>query len=435
MESLDEPTVRLYPGGIRQYILEVNDNTPIVAVIGAGFGGLKAVKRLVQAPVSVILFDRNNYHLFQPLLYQVASAYLDPRQIAAPVRGIFRGRSNLSFVMDEVTEVDVHNRRVVTETGSYRYDYLVFSAGSETNFFGIDGAAENALPLKSMDDGIRIRNRILSRLEAATLEKNDEARRALLTFVVGGGGPTGVEMAGALAELVRRILIKDFPGLETGEFRIVLCEATSKILPDMPDDLSVKARKLLESRGVEVVTDAFIEGYDGSGVVFRDGSRLPAKTLVWTAGMNAAGLTSSLGVELARDGRVPVDEFLRVRGYPEVYVIGDAAWVTGAGGKPLPMVAPAAVQMADSAAANIRRSLSGLEPIPFVYDDLGSLATIGRNAAVANVKGVKLAGFPAWIVWLGVHLIRLIGFRNRLIVLLDWTLDYFFSERASRLII
>ena len=406
---------------------------PTVVVVGAGFGGLRAVRALRRVPVHVVLLDRHNYHLFQPLLYQVATAGLEPEQIAKPVRTILRRHPHFEFRMVEMTGLDLAGRRVLTHDGAVPYDYLILAVGGETNYFGLDTVQRHSLGLKDVAGAVAIRNQVLGCFERAMLQADSERRRALLSFVVVGGGPTGVEMAGALSELIRLVLVKDYRRLNINDVRVLLLEATDRLLGTMPPRLSAAAAATLRRKHVEVRFGAAVEDYDGSRVVLRGGEVIPARTLVWAAGAQAASLTTRLGLPTARQGRVVVEPTLQVPGHPALYVIGDAAYAE-ANGQPVPMMAPVAVQMAETAAANIARRLRGEAPVPFRYRDPGSLATIGRNAAVAYIHGVAFKGFLAWVVWLTVHVVQLIGFRNKLFVLLNWAWDYFFYERASRLI-
>ena len=405
----------------------------MVVIVGAGFGGLRAARALRRAPVQVVLLDRNNYHLFQPLLYQVATAGLEPDQIAKPVRAILRGQKNFDFRMVEVTRVDFNDRRLQTSAGPIAYDFLVLAHGGETNFFGLDGVRTHGLPLKDVPDAVEIRNHVLTCFEHAMLEPDAERRRARLTFVVVGGGPTGVEMAGALSELIRLVLVKDYPRLNIKDVRILLLEATDKLLAAMPERLREAAGRTLWRKWIEVRFSASVADFDGERVRLKSGEIIPAHTVIWAAGVKAAPLNATLGLTVGRQGRIPVEPTLQVPGHPEVYLIGDASYAED-NGAPLPMVAPVAIQMAEVAAQNIVRALRGQPLQAFRYRDQGTLATIGRNAAVADVFGLQLSGFPAWVMWLVVHIIQLIGFRNKLFVLLNWAWDYFFYERASRLI-
>jgi NADH dehydrogenase len=406
---------------------------PRVVIVGAGFGGLRAARALRRAPVELVLVDRNNYHLFQPLLYQVATAGLEPEQIAKPVRAILRGVKNLDFRMVEVAGIDLTGRQVMTNDGPVPYDFLILAPGAATNFFGLGGVERHGLGLKDVPDAVQIRNQVLTCFERAMLEPDGERRRALLTFVVVGGGPTGVEMAGSLSELMRLVLVKDYPRLNLKDVRVLLLEAGGHLLAGMPVPLAEAAAATLWKKHVEVRYGATVVDYDGAAARLKSGEVIPARTLIWGAGVRAADLAGRVGVATARAGRVPVEPTLQLAGHPEVFVIGDAAYLE-VRGAPLPMMAPVAIQMAETAAANVRRLLAGAPPEAFRYEDPGSLATIGRNAAVARIHGISFKGFAAWVVWLVVHLIQLIGFRNRLFVLINWAWDYFFYDRAVRLI-
>jgi len=408
-------------------------NRPTVVIVGAGFGGLRAARALRRAPVEVVLVDRHNYHLFQPLLYQVATAGLEPEQIARPVRAILRRQTHEDFRLAEVTGLDLGRRELATDSGPVRYDYLVLAVGGETNFFGLDSVRRHAFALKDLPDALGIRHHVLRSFEQAVLEPDADRRRALLTFVVVGGGPTGVEMAGALSELIRLVLVRDYPRLDIKDVRVLLLEAADRLLGGFPPRLSEAAARTLRRKTVEVRCGAAVADYDGATVRLRGGEMIPARTLIWAAGAAAVSLTGRLGLPMGRQGRVAVEPTLQVRGHPEVFVIGDAAYLEH-DGQPLPMMAPVAIQQAETAAGNIARLTRGEAPRAFRYRNPGTLATIGRNAAVAHIRGVAFTGFPAWVVWLVVHLIQIIGFRNKLFVLLNWAWDYFFYERASRLI-
>jgi len=406
---------------------------PTVVIVGAGFGGLRVARALRRSPVQVILLDRNNYHLFQPLLYQVATAGLEPEQIAKPVRAILRGQRNFDFRMVEVTGADLAARRLETSAGPIPYDYLVLAPGGETNFFGLDAVARHGLGLKDIGDAVSIRNHVLTCFEQAMLEPDPERRRARLTFVVVGGGPTGVEMAGALSELIQLVLVKDYPRLNIKDVRVLLLEATDRLLGTMPERLREAAGRTLWRKHIEVRFGATVADFDGVRVRLKSGEIVPAHTVIWAAGVKAATLNTRLGLPAGRQGRIVVEPTLQVPDRPEVYVVGDAAYLE-VDGAPLPMVAPVALQMAQTVARNIARATRGAPPEPFRYRDPGTLATIGRNAAVAHIYGLQFTGFPAWVMWLVVHIIQLIGFRNKLFVLLNWAWDYFFYERAVRLI-
>ncbi len=409
------------------------DHRPLVVIVGAGFGGLKLARLLKRDPVRVLLLDRRNYHLFQPLLYQVATAGLSPSDIAHPVRSILRRQRNLSFCMAEVRRVDLSERRLETSSGTLRYDYLVLAIGSETSYFGLESVAENSFGLKDIHEATAIRNHILKMFELAVWEPDPQRRKAMLTLAVAGGGPTGVECAGALSELVRLVLARDFRGFSLEDTRILLLEASAQILNGFPAELQEEARRELLRKHVTVRTGATVTAYRDGEIVLAGGERIQARTLIWAAGVRAAGIAETLGVPLTRNGRIIVEPTLQIAAHPEVFVIGDAAAVKPLD-RPLPMMAPVALQQARLTATNLRRLLEGKPLESFVYRDPGSLATIGRNAAVARLGRFQFHGFPAWVLWLVVHLIQLIGFRNRLLVLINWAWDYFFYDRAVRLI-
>ncbi len=406
---------------------------PHVVIVGAGFGGLEAARRLANSPLRITLIDRHNYHLFQPLLYQVAIAGLSPVEIAYPVRSIFRRQRNLTFVMAEVAGVDLDARQVRTDHETFDYDTLILAVGSRTNFFGMKAIQDHGLQVKDIAGAVEIRNHLLRMCERASREKDGSIRRQLLTFVIVGGGPTGVETAGALAELIRLVLKRDDPRLNLDEVRVLLLEAGDTLVPTFPASLRKATEAMLCRKGVEVRLNAKVSAYQDDRVVLEDGTAISTRSLVWTAGARAEDLIDRLGIPQAVAGRASVDPFLRLPGHPEVFVIGDAACVMD-GNASLPMLATVAAQEARSVVGNIRRSLAGRAGIPFRYRDPGLLATIGRNAAVADIAGLKLKGFPAWIVWVGLHIFRIIGFRNRLVVMINWAWDYFLYDRAVRLI-
>lgn len=406
---------------------------PLVAIVGAGFGGLRAARALRNAPVRVVLIDRHNYHLFQPLLYQVATAGLSPDEIAHPVRAILQRQRNVEFRLAEVTGVDLAGRALKLSTGELKYDYLILAAGGATNYFGLDSVARHAFGLKDVDDAVNIRNHLLKMFELAAQEPDPDKRRAMLTFIVVGGGPTGVESAGAISELIRLVLVKDYARLNFKDARVVLLEATDKLLAAMPDSLREATAGTLWNKKVEVRFGATVSDFDGQRALLKGGEVIPAHTLIWAAGVKAAGLMDTLGVKQGRLGRVVVRPTLQLPDHPEAFVIGDAAHLES-DGHPLPMLAPVAIQQAGVAAENIQRAIGGQPLVEFVYKDPGSLATIGRNQAVARFGRLYFRGFPAWALWLGVHIFQLIGFRNRLVVLINWAWDYFFYDRAVRLI-
>ncbi len=407
---------------------------PRVVIVGAGFGGLQCARRLARAPVEVVLLDRNNYHLFTPLLYQVASSLLNPSEVAIPVRSIFRRPSRVRFRLADVTGIDLQTRTVLTVGGTrVPYDFLVLAAGSRTHFFGLDALERSAHAVKDLPDALALRNHILSCFETAVQEEDPGSRGGYTTFVVVGGGPTGVEYAGALSELFRLVLARDFPDLDARSARVVLLEAQDHLLAEFPAGLGDYARHRLESLGVEVRTRVTVSGFDGSAVLQKDGGSIEAATLIWAAGVRPAELADSLEVPRGRSGRIEVDEELRVRGHEVVLAIGDIASMPGPAG-PLPMMAPPAMQAGRHAADNILHAVRGEPMEPFHYRDKGIMATIGRNAGVARIGGLNFKGFVGWVAWLLVHLYFLIGFQNRIIVFIHWAWNYFRFDRPIRII-
>lgn len=412
-----------------------NRRTPEVVIVGGGFGGLNAARRLAKVPVHVTLLDRNNYHLFQPLLYQVATAGVAPTDVAYPLRTIFRKQKNFEFRLDNVTKIDLENRQLETGSGTVPYDYLILAVGGQTNTFGIESVAANSLPLKSLMDASSIRDHLLHQFERAIQESDPALRQPLLTFVIAGGGPTGVEMAGAISELIRVVKTKDFPNHDLSQARVILLEAAGSLLPVLPEELGKATVAALEKKGVEVCLEKAVESFDGQKIQLRGGEVIDSRTLIWAAGIRSEELVDHLGIAQAGQRRVRVQPSLQVEGHPEVYVIGDAAYLEDEHGAALPMVAQVAIQQGVRAADNIQLALEGQSLQPFHYRDLGTMATIGRNQAVAWIGPFKLHGFLAWLTWLVVHIAQLIGFRNRLVVLINWAWDYFFYDRAVRLIL
>ena len=407
---------------------------PHIVIIGAGFGGMEVARKLAKAPVRITLIDKHNYHLFQPLLYQVAIAGLVPSQIAYPLRTIFRRQKNINFEMGEVTTIDLDARYVKMDGSVIAYDYLVLAAGGQTNFFGMNSVEQNGFQLKSIESAISTRNHLLKMFEHASREVDVDKRRALLTFAVAGGGPTGVETAGALAELIIHILTKDYPHMDLKDVRVLLLEAGSTVMPAYPDELRKATSDLLKNKNVEILLNTKLVDFNGLRITLGDGRQIPTQTLIWTAGVRAAAITDRLGVEQAGSGRVRVAASLQIKNHAEVFVIGDAAYLENGNGQPLPMLSTVAIQQGKITAQNIQKILKGQTPEPFHYKDPGLLATIGRNAAVARIWGLSFSGFIAWLIWVFLHIFRLIGFRNRLLVLINWAWEYFFYENQVRLI-
>src|SRR5688572_4202499 len=412
----------------------ITNKIPHVVIIGAGFAGLEVARGLANAPVRITMIDKHNHHLFQPLLYQVAIAGLLPSQIAQPVRTIFRKQKNFTFEMGEVTEVDLKEKFVKLEGSAIAYDYLVISAGTRTNFFTFDTLEKHGLNLKDLDSAVKIRNHLLSMFEQANHEGDVDKRKAMLTFVIVGGGPTGVETAGMLAELISHVMKKDYPRLNLHEARVILVEAAPHLISTYPDELRQATKRLLEKKKVEIRLDTKMQDYNGQRVKFADGSSIETKTLIWTAGAKVVELMNLLGVEQASMGRARVTPTLQLPQFSDAFVIGDAAFLQDENNQPLPMLSTVAIQQGKHTAKNIRNMAAGKDLIPFHYKDPGLLATIGRNAAVARIFGISFSGFIAWVIWVFLHIYRIIGFRNRIIVMFNWAWDYVFYDNQVRLI-
>jgi NADH:ubiquinone reductase (H+-translocating) len=406
---------------------------PHIVIVGAGFAGLSAAKGLARAPVRITLVDRRNYHLFQPLLYQVATAALSPADIAAPIRSILRRQTNTSVALAQVTDVDTVRQEVITGDRRISYDVLILATGARHAYFGHDEWEAVAHGIKKIDDATALRRRILLAFERAEAQDDEAERQRLLSFVVVGGGPTGVEMAGAIAELARRALATDFRRIDPRMTRVTLVEAGPRLLPSFRESLSAAARRSLESLGVEVRLSTPVTGCDEGGV-WTGSERIEARTIVWGAGVRASQAAKWLGAESDRAGRVKVGPDLSVPGLPEVFVLGDTAHVRDASGAPLPGVAPVAKQQGEYVARLVRARLAGRELPPFRYRDLGSMATIGRKHAIAEIGPLRFSGFPAWLLWSAAHVYYLIGFRNRFAVATSWLWSYLTFERGSRLI-
>ena len=459
--------------------MEANTPQPHVVIVGGGFGGLNAALGLRRAPVRVTLVDRRNYHLFQPLLYQVATAALSPADVAYPIRWVVRRQKNTQVLLADAVSVDVPGRRLVLADGALDYDYLVLAPGARHSYFGHDAWEPFAPGLKSLEDALEIRRRVLLAFEEAERAASDADRERLLTFVVIGGGPTGVELAGALAEIARNTLASDFRTFDPRRARVILLEGSPRILMSYDEGLAASAKVQLERLGVTVRTGALVEEIDpakgvrikvagapapvrtpasasspsasdaaaagasaGAATAAAPASDPPSpppewiatKNVLWAAGVAASPLARSLGVPLDRSGRVSVEPDLSLAGHPEIFVIGDLSLFTHQTGKPLPGVAPLAIQMGRTAAKNIARSVAGEPRRPFHYFDKGSLATIGRSSAVADFGWFRLTGFPAWAAWCLIHIFFLIGFRNRIVVMFEWMWAYLTRQRGARLI-
>lgn len=420
---------------LRTYNLLMSEGARVV-IVGGGFGGLTAARQLRRAPVKLTLVDRQNHHLFQPLLYQVAMAGLAPTEIAVPIRGILAKHKNTTVLLDDVVHVDLASKCVQFQEGpSLPYDYLILAPGARTHYFGHDEWSTFAPGLKSIDDAVEIRRRVLLAFEAAEREPDVAKRAHYLSFIVIGGGPTGVELAGAIAELARYVLARDFKNVRPSETRVLLIEGGPRVLSTFDPSLSDKTVEQLAELGVQVRTGTVVKDISVDGVVLNTGEKLVASTIVWAAGVSSSPLLAKCGIEVDRAGRAKVEDDCSLPGHPEVFVIGDAAYLLGEDGKPLPGVSPTAMQMARHVAKLIRGELSGKQArTPFRYTDKGSMATIGRSRAIAQVKNLKLSGTLAWLAWLLVHVFYLIGFRNRVLVLFNWAWSYLTYRRGARLI-
>jgi len=409
-------------------------NGPQVVILGGGFGGLYCARALARQPVRITLVDRKNHHTFQPLLYQVATAALSPGDIASPIRSILRHFENVEVLLGEVVGFALDEREVLlADGGRLDYDYLVVAAGAQHSYFGHDQWEPIAPGLKTIEDALEIRRRVLLAYEVAERQAVEGKDPGPLSFVIVGGGPTGVEVAGAIAEIAVRTLSKDFRKIQTQHSRVLLIEGAPRVLPGYPKDLSRKAEEQLQRLGVDLRTGAMVTGVEPGNIRIGD-EVIPSTLTVWAAGVAASSLGRMLSSQTDRAGRVPVENDCSLPGHPEVFVIGDLALLMDEHGKPLPGVAPVAIQQGQTVAANIGRAIQGQPRQPFHYKDRGSLATIGRAAAVADVFGIHLSGWIAWMVWLFIHILWLIGFRNRLLVMVNWTWAYFASQRGPRLI-
>jgi len=407
---------------------------PRVVIVGAGFGGLAAARALRRVAVDVTLVDRHNYHLFQPLLYQVASGLLDPSEIAYPIRTVVRHARNVDVLLAEVTGIDVATKQVITAAGVVPFDLLVLATGSATNFFDIPHLVDRATGLKDLPEALSLRARVLRAFESAATCTDSAERRRLLTFAVAGAGPTGVEFAGALAELFRHVLPKDFPRLDFGEVSVVLVEGADRVLGTFAPRLGRSAARRLERKGVRLLLGRTVKGVEGSALLLDDGERIDAAMIVWTAGVRASPVAQLLGVPAVRQGRVRVTPQLHLPERDDVFVIGDAAELEDRG-EVLPMLAPVAIQEGKHVARVIKARLRGRDEPPFRYRDKGTMATVGRGAAVAQIGPIRINGLIGWLLWVFVHLMYLVGFRSRVIVFFTWAWNYFFFDRPVRLIV
>jgi len=405
-----------------------------VVIIGCGFGGLYAAKKLCKRPVQITILDRSNHHLFQPLLYQVATAGLSPSDIAQPIRSIFRGYENVEVLLAEVTGVNTNEKQVVLSDGQMAYDFLIIAAGATHAYFGHDDWSKIAPGLKSLEDAVTIRRMFLTAFEEAEKETTADRRKALLNFVIVGAGPTGVELAGTMRDIAQHSMAKDFRHIDSRKARVILLEGGPRVLPAFSEKLSASAQRQLEKLGVQVRTNSLVTRVE-SDCVYVGEERIETKRVFWAAGVAASSLGRSLAVELDRSGRVKVQPDLSISDHPEIFVIGDLASLVDARGQSVPGVAPAAMQMGSYAAQTILAKIRGEQPpAPFIYRDKGSLATIGRAAAVAMRGNLQFSGLLAWLAWLGIHILFLIGFRNRLMVLIQWAWAYIGFQTGARLI-
>ncbi|MDH3709265.1 MAG: NAD(P)/FAD-dependent oxidoreductase [Cyclobacteriaceae bacterium] len=424
---------------IPEYLsLQIPDGPhPRVVIVGGGFAGIEFAKALKNKPFQVVLLDRNNYHTFQPLLYQVATAGLEPDSIAGPLRKAFDGYKNFFFRMVKVQRVDYQNQLVKTPIGSLRYDYLVLASGSATNFFGLDQVKRYAFPLKQVVHALNLRSHILQNFEKAVLTDNDEARTALMNVVVVGGGPTGVEVAGALGELQKHILPGDFPDLDFSDMQVYLIEGTDRLLNTMSPKSGQKSKQYLEKFGIQILLNQLVVDYDGDSVYLDNGEVLDCQTLIWAAGVQG-NVVEGIPAESLKHNRIQVDAYHQVIDMPRVFALGDVALMNADEGYPQghPMVAQVAIQQGRSLAKNFVCLLRNKPPKPFKYRDKGSMATVGRNRAVVDFpQGGQMSGLWAWLVWMFIHLISLIGFRNKLVTLTNWMWSYFTYDKGNRLII
>jgi len=413
------------------------ENQKHVVIIGAGFAGLWAVKSFFgHKNMRVTIIDRNNYHTFLPLLYQVGAAEVEPEQIAYPIRTLLRGRMNASYLRAEVSEIDYAGQQVTCNNQKIHFDYLLIATGSKTDYFTVAGAERFAFPLKTLDEAMILRNHILTCFERAAYIDDPVRRKKLLTFTIVGGGPTGVEFAGALSELIRGPLRKDFPDISLLEISVYLVESVDRVLSMLSAKLSAYTEKKLQKMGIRLRFSSRVKEISAAGVTFADGTLLETDTVIWTAGVSgdAPGAADQKEVPVSPNRRIRVLPTLQVPDFPNIYVAGDLVYLEEKG-RPLPMIAPVAIQQGKWAAQNVLRHAGGGLPLPFIYKDKGAMVTIGRNAAVTRIGGSEFRGFFAWLIWIVIHIMNLIGFRNKLFVIINWIWDYLFFERSVRLIL
>lgn len=416
--------------------LNNHNHQPLIIIVGGGFGGIELAKKLRNKPVQVLLLDRHNYHTFQPLLYQVATGGLEPDSIAFPLRRIFKGQENFSFRMTEVEQIVPEQQVLKTSIGDLKYDYLILATGSDTNFFGQKEIEHYSMPMKSIPEALNLRSMLLQNLEEAIIEQGEAKQRALLNFVVVGGGPTGVELSGALAELKKHVLANDYPELDLSKVNIYLIEGSDKILGAMSAQASEKSRIFLEEMGVNVLCNQRVLSYNGEAIELSEAPSIPTKNVLWSAGVKGAVIKGIPSEAITRGQRILVDEYNRVQGYSNIFAIGDlAAMLSDQYPNGHPGVAPVAIQQGKNLAQNLLRIIQQRYLIPFIYHDKGSMATVGRNRAVVDIGKIRFQGVFAWFVWMFVHLMTLVGFRNKLVVFVNWVWSYFSYDRGTRLII
>lgn len=413
-----------------------NSKFPRVIIIGGGFGGIQLAKKLKDKEVEVLMIDRHNYHTFQPLLYQVATGALEADSIAFPLRKIFQHQKNFKFRVANVTQINSENNTITTSIGDFEYDYLVLATGSETNFFGQKEIEHYSMPMKTVPEALNLRSMILQNFEEAVMESDEEVKEALLNFVIVGAGPTGVETAGALAELKKHVLPSDYSELDFSKMRIYLVEGAGRVLPPFSEQASRKAQAFLEEMGVDVLTNTMVDRYDGNVISFKDGRTILTKNVVWSAGVKGATIPGLDKAQIVRGGRIKTSTHNLIEGYDNIFAIGDVSYMeVEKFPNGHPGVAQVAIQQGQQLGDNLVRIINKQEVKPFDYFDKGSMATVGRNKAVVDLKFWKFQGFFAWLTWMFIHLLFLAGFRNKLVTLMNWIVNYFSQDRGTRLII